>query len=108
MSEREPSGKDAVLGAFFSLKMLLFLSAANIHRAYGSKSVNEVGGALKRLPATGVLFLAGFFAITGSPPFGPFFSELTILRDRAREMQRHRADRKYGGIRARARRYACD
>src|SRR5262249_2030763 len=25
------------------------------------------------------LFLAGFFAITGSPPFGPFLSEFTIL-----------------------------
>ncbi|MHB8878193.1 MAG: proton-conducting transporter transmembrane domain-containing protein [Myxococcaceae bacterium] len=61
-------------------KGVLFLSAANIHRAYGSKSVDEVGGALRRLPVTGVLFLAGFFAITGSPPFGVFFSELTILR----------------------------
>ena len=30
--------------------------------------------------ASAALFLAGFFAITGSPPFGPFFSEFTILR----------------------------
>jgi hydrogenase-4 component F len=29
---------------------------------------------------SGALFLAGFFAITGSPPFAPFVSELTILR----------------------------
>ena len=27
-----------------------------------------------------LLLLAGFFAITGSPPFGPFISELTIIR----------------------------
>jgi hydrogenase-4 component F len=39
-----------------------------------------VSGALRRVPVSGALFLAGFFAITGSPPFGPFLSEFTILR----------------------------
>jgi hydrogenase-4 component F len=29
---------------------------------------------------TGVLWVAGFLAITGSPPFGIFISELTILK----------------------------
>jgi len=29
---------------------------------------------------SGALWLAGFFAITGSPPFGLFVSELTILK----------------------------
>jgi hydrogenase-4 component F len=61
-------------------KGVLFLAAANIHRCYGSKRIEEVSGAIRRLPVTGALFLAGFFAITGSPPFGPFFSEFTILR----------------------------
>jgi hydrogenase-4 component F len=61
-------------------KGVLFLAAGNLHRAYGSKRVEEVSGALRRLPATGALFLAGFFAITGSPPFGLFISEFTILR----------------------------
>ena len=61
-------------------KGVLFLAAANIHRCYESKRVEEVSGAIRRLPITGALFLAGFFAITGSPPFGPFFSEFTILR----------------------------
>ena len=60
-------------------KGVLFLSAGNIHRAYGSKLVSDVQGALKRLPLSGGLFLAGFLAITGSPPFGPFVSEFTIL-----------------------------
>jgi hydrogenase-4 component F len=32
------------------------------------------------LPLSGGLFLAGFLAVTGSPPFGLFLSELTILR----------------------------
>ncbi|MBN1962828.1 MAG: hydrogenase [Deltaproteobacteria bacterium] len=61
-------------------KAVLFLAAGNIHRAYQSKLVNEVSGAMRRLPISGALLLAGFFAITGSPPFGPFISELTILR----------------------------
>jgi hydrogenase-4 component F len=60
-------------------KAVLFLAAGNIHRAFKSKRLEEVTGALRRLPISGGLFLAGFFAITGSPPFGPFLSELLIL-----------------------------
>ncbi|MGE4298023.1 MAG: proton-conducting transporter membrane subunit [Desulfovibrionaceae bacterium] len=58
----------------------LFLVAGNIHRAYASKRLSEVRGAIAALPISGSLFLAGFLAITGSPPFGPFLSEFTILR----------------------------
>jgi hydrogenase-4 component F len=60
-------------------KGVLFLSAGNIHRAFGSKTTDGVAGAIRRVPASGGLFLAGFFAITASPPFGLFLSELTIL-----------------------------
>ena len=61
-------------------KGVLFLSAGNIHRAYGSKSTEHVSGALRRVPLSASLFLAGFLAITGSPPFGPFVSEFVIVR----------------------------
>lgn len=60
-------------------KGVLFLSAGNIHRAYGSKSLDQVCGAMRKVPLSGTLFLAGFLAITGSPPFGPFISEFAIL-----------------------------
>jgi hydrogenase-4 component F len=60
-------------------KGVMFLSAGNIHRAYASKSTEDVAGAIRRLPLSGSLFLAGFLAITGSPPGGPFLSEFTIL-----------------------------
>jgi hydrogenase-4 component F len=60
-------------------KGVLFLAAGNIHRAFKSKRLEDVTGALRRLPISGGLFLAGFFAVTGSPPFGPFVSELAIL-----------------------------
>ena len=75
----------AVYGALLHLinngltKGVLFLSAGNIHRAYGSKRTEDVRGALRRVPLSGALFLAGFLAITGSPPFGPFVSEFTII-----------------------------
>jgi hydrogenase-4 component F len=68
-----------VLGNGFA-KGVLFLSAANIHRSFGSKSTDEVRGALRVVPASATLFLFGFLAATGAPPFGPFLSEFTILR----------------------------
>jgi len=61
-------------------KGCLFLSAGNIQRAYDSKQLSRVHGAISTLPISGSLFLAGFLAITGSPPFGLFISEFTILR----------------------------
>lgn len=61
-------------------KGVLFLSAGNIHRAYDSKLTDDVRGAARRLPWSGPLFLAGFLAITGAPPGGPFMSEFTMLR----------------------------
>jgi hydrogenase-4 component F len=78
-------GGPGVFGALFHMvnngftKGVLFLSAGNIHRAFGSKLVSQVSGAIVRTPASGTLLLLGFFAVTGAPPFGPFFSELTIL-----------------------------
>ena len=60
-------------------KGVIFLSAGNIYHAYGSKSTDQVCGAMRRLPLSGTMFLVGFLAITGSPPFGPFISEFSIL-----------------------------
>jgi hydrogenase-4 component F len=61
-------------------KAMLFLVAGNILAVYQSKSAADVRGVLRVLPASGILWIAGFFAITGSPPFGPFLSEFTILK----------------------------
>jgi hydrogenase-4 component F len=66
-------------------KGVLFLSAGNIHRAYDSKLTQDVQGVLHRLPLSGALFLLGFLAITGSPPFGPFVSEFSLLAAAFRE-----------------------
>lgn len=61
-------------------KALLFLVAGNILAVYRTKAASQVQGVLRLLPISGVLWVAGFLAITGSPPFGPFLSELTILK----------------------------
>jgi hydrogenase-4 component F len=61
-------------------KGMLFLVAGNILAAYKTKSTADVRGVVKVLPISGVLWVAGFFSITGSPPFGPFLSEFIILK----------------------------
>mgnify|MGYP001099296793 CR=1 FL=1 len=65
---------------FSSATTLLPLVAGNILAAYATKSTSDVRGIRRLLPVTGVLWLAGFLAITGSPPFGTFLSEFTILK----------------------------
>jgi hydrogenase-4 component F len=60
-------------------KGVLFLTSGNIHRAFASKNREFARGTLKRAPWTGALFLAGFMAMTGSPPFQPFASEFAFF-----------------------------
>jgi hydrogenase-4 component F len=61
-------------------KACLFLVAGNVLSVYRTKSALEVRGMMKRIPWSGLLWVAGFLAITGSPPFGAFLSELVILK----------------------------
>jgi hydrogenase-4 component F len=78
-------GGAAVSGALLHVmnhsltKAMLFMLAGNILAAYRTKTISDVRGVLSVLPVSGVLWLAGFLAITGSPPFGPFISEFQIL-----------------------------
>jgi hydrogenase-4 component F len=60
-------------------KGLMFLTVGNIVLVTGTSHVPSMHGVLRRAPTSGVLLLAGLFAVTGSPPFGPFVSEFTIL-----------------------------
>ncbi len=61
-------------------KGMLFLVAGNILAAYQTKAAGGVRGLLRGLPASGILWTAGLFAIAGSPPFGTFLSEFTLVR----------------------------
>ncbi len=61
-------------------KGALFLSAGTIRRAAGARTMDEVGGMAALTPVSAGIFVAGMFAVTALPPFGPFFSELRIVR----------------------------
>lgn len=60
-------------------KGVMFLVAGNILHAYRTKTVAGVRDLVRVLPFSGPLWIAGMLAVTGSPPFGPFLSEFTIL-----------------------------
>jgi hydrogenase-4 component F len=61
-------------------KGALFLSAGNIRRAAGARTIDEVSGMMILTPRSAALFVTGMFAVTACPPFGPFFSELRVVR----------------------------
>ncbi len=61
-------------------KGMLFIISGQILFIYRSKNTHDVRNILKTAPLTGILWLCGFLAITGAPPFGTFISEITILR----------------------------
>ncbi len=61
-------------------KGALFLSAGNLRRAAGGRTIDEVSGMSVITPRSAALFVAGLFAVTACPPFGPFFSELLIVK----------------------------
>ena len=79
-------GPAGMWAAFFHVwsnsltKGALFLSAGNIRRAAGARTVDEVRGMSSVTPQSAAIFVAGMFAVTACPPFGPFFSELRIVR----------------------------
>jgi hydrogenase-4 component F len=66
------------LAANALVKSVLFMSAGNIHRCFASRQLPHVTGAIRRAPISAWLFLLGFLAITGTPPFAPFISEFYI------------------------------
>ncbi len=78
-----PAGVAAALFHVWSnslTKGALFLTAGNIRRAAGSAAMDEVRGMSLLTPRSAAIFVTGMFAVTACPPFGPFFSELNVLR----------------------------
>lgn len=61
-------------------KGALFLAVGNLRRAAGARTVEEVRGMAWVTPGSAALFVAGLFAVTACPPFGPFFSTLQLLQ----------------------------
>jgi len=61
-------------------KSVLFLSSGDVSLRYKTREASQVSGLLAAVPVTGGALLLASFAVLGSPPFGLFLSELTIVR----------------------------
>ncbi len=59
-------------------KSLLFMGAGAVIKKAGTSHVDELGGLMKRMPATGRTFLVGSVSISGLPPFNGFVSEFLV------------------------------
>jgi hydrogenase-4 component F len=61
-------------------KAVLFLASGDVSLRYKTREAAGVSGLLAAVPVTGGALLLAAFAVLGSPPFGVFLSELTIVR----------------------------
>jgi hydrogenase-4 component F len=61
-------------------KSVLFLSSGDVSLRYKTREASQVSGLMAAIPVTGGALLLASFAVLGSPPFGLFLSELTIVR----------------------------
>ena len=70
-------------------KSLLFMGAGAVLHKAKTKSINQLGGLMKRMPTTGKTFLAGSVAISGLPPFNGFVGEFLIYFGAFQGMKLH-------------------
>jgi formate hydrogenlyase subunit 3/multisubunit Na+/H+ antiporter MnhD subunit len=59
-------------------KSLLFYSAGSVYQQTHTRNMDKLGGLIKSMPKTAVIFLIGAIAIGGIPPFNGFISEFII------------------------------
>ena len=59
-------------------KSLLFYSSGNVYQATHTMNIERLGGLLKKMPQTALLFLIAAIAICGLPPLNGFISEFLI------------------------------
>jgi hydrogenase-4 component F len=61
-------------------KSVLFLVSGHLVLGYHSRQSDDARGVLSAMPVAGGVLLLAAVAVAGSPPFGVFLSELTIVR----------------------------
>jgi NADH:ubiquinone oxidoreductase subunit 5 (subunit L)/multisubunit Na+/H+ antiporter MnhA subunit len=59
-------------------KSLLFFSAGSVYMQTHTRDMDKLGGLIKTMPKTSLLFLTGSAAIVGIPPLNGFISEFLI------------------------------
>ncbi len=60
-------------------KSLLFMTAGSVVMAVGDRNIEKMGGLVKLMPYTSVIFLVGAVSISALPPFNGFMSELMLF-----------------------------
>jgi formate hydrogenlyase subunit 3/multisubunit Na+/H+ antiporter MnhD subunit len=60
-------------------KSLLFYAAGNVLQAAHTVNIERLGGIIKKMPQTAILFLIAALAICGLPPLNGFISEFLIF-----------------------------
>ena len=60
-------------------KSLLFFSAGNVLQAARTVNIERLGGLIRKMPQTSILFLLAAIAICGLPPLNGFISEFLIF-----------------------------
>jgi hydrogenase-4 component B len=68
-------------------KALLFLGAASVDAEVGTRDLDRLGGLVRRMPWTTLLFLAGALSISALPPFNGFVSEWLTLQMMLRSVE---------------------
>ena len=59
-------------------KSLLFYTAGNVYLMTHTMEIEKLGGLIKKMPQTAILFLIAAIAISGIPPFNGFISEFIL------------------------------
>jgi formate hydrogenlyase subunit 3/multisubunit Na+/H+ antiporter MnhD subunit len=61
-------------------KGALFLAAGAVQMVTGTRDLDRLGGLLKRMPVTGVVFLVGALSVAALPPLNGFVGEWLLLQ----------------------------
>jgi hydrogenase-4 component B len=59
-------------------KSLLFFSSGSVYSQTHTRDMDKLGGLIKKMPKTAIIFLTGAIAIGGIPPLNGFISEFLI------------------------------
>jgi len=87
----------AMVAALFQMmnhaafKGCLFLGAGSVQHAAGTRDLDQLGGLLRRLPATAALFGVAALSICALPPFSGFASEWLLVQGLLRGFSAHSA-----------------
>ena len=63
-----------------AFKGLLFMGAGSVLFATHTRNINHLGGLIRRMPVTAVLFLVGGLSLSALPPLNGFVSEWAVFQ----------------------------